>query len=296
MVFYSFSNEKFSSFNFDFEYEVIFNESGIMEAWIPIPQTGPFQKIENLSIRTSRQYRMENDSIFGNLFLHLIPFELTEPETIKINFRVHRQEAEFLTEYTPVSSRELYLLPYKNVPLNPQLYYIADTISSTGEDKVRKIYDTIIKHMIYDKSGKGWGQGDAVYACDIGKGNCTDYHSLFNALVRLQQIPARFNIGFSIPEGSSGLVNGYHCWTEFYQEGNGWTPVDISEADKHPDQKDYYFGNLDNRRVLFTVGRDIPLPGGTSEDAVNFSIYPHVKINGVLSPGVISRFTYVALK
>ena len=72
--------------------------------------------------------------------------------------------------------------------------------------------------------------------------------------------------------------------------------MDISDADKNPGKEDYYFGRLDNRRVKFTVGRDIPLPGGTSEDVVNFSIFPHVRINGVLSSGVISRFSYVALK
>ncbi len=285
-----------ASFNFDFEYKVIFNEPGTVEAWIPVPQTGPFQKIENLFISTSHQYRMEKDSIFGNLFLHLIPFELTDTDTVKVNFRVHRLEATPYLENIKVTSRELYLQPYNNVPLNPQLYYIADTISNTGGDKAREIYNTIIKHMVYDKSGKGWGRGDAVYACDIGRGNCTDYHSLFNALMRLQQIPARFNIGFSIPDGSSGSVNGYHCWAEFYQDGKGWIPVDISDADNNPGKEDYYFGRLDNRRVKFTVGRDIPLPGGTSKDVVNFSIFPHVRINGVLSSGTLSLFTYVALK
>lgn len=280
------------SFNFDFEYEVIFNETGIVEAWIPIPQVGPFQKIENLSIKTSRQYRLEHDSVFGNLFLHLIPFELTDPDTVKVNFRVHRQEAKLHTEHIDDYSRKLFLQPYKNVPLNPQLYYIADTISSSSDDNVREIYNTIIKHMEYDKSGEGWGQGDAVYACNIGKGNCTDYHSLFNALLRVQKTPAQFNIGFSIPEDLSGVIPGYHCWADFYKEGEGWVPVDISNADKNPGKEDYYFGRLDNRRVKFTVGRDIPLPGGTSEDIVNFSIYPFVKVNGVPSSGFIPHFSY----
>ena len=292
ILFFSFSSEKIESFNFDFEYEVIFNEPGIVEAWIPIPQAGPFQKIENLSISSSLKYRMENDSVFGNLFLHLIPFELTKPDTVKVNFRVCRQEARSHTEHIDVFSRELFLQPYKNVPLNPQLYYIADTMSSSGSDNVREIYNTIIKHMEYDKSGEGWGQGDAVYACNIGKGNCTDYHSLFNALLRVQQTPAQFNIGFSIPEDLSGVIPGYHCWAEYYKEGEGWVPVDISNADKNPGKEDYYFGRLDNRRVKFTVGRDIPLPGGTSEDIVNFSVYPYVKVNGAPSSGFIPRFSY----
>jgi len=286
------SSENIDSFKFDFEYEVIFNEPGIVEAWIPVPQTGPFQKIENLSISSSLQYRMENDSVFGNLFIHMIPFELTDSDTLKVNFQVRRLEAEFHAEDIDDFSRKLYLQPYKNVPLNPQLYYIADTISNSDGDNIREIYDTIIQHMVYDKSGEGWGRGDAVYACNIGKGNCTDYHSLFNALLRVKQTPAQFNIGFSIPEELSGVIPGYHCWAEFYREGEGWFPVDISNADKNPEKKDYYFGRLDNRRVKFTVGRDIPLPGGTSEDIVNFSVYPYVKVNGAPSLGFIPRFSY----
>ena len=292
VFFFSCSGEKTTLLSFDFKYEVIFNELGTVEAWIPVPQMGPFQIIDNLFVSTTHQYRMENDSIFGNLFLHLTPFELTDTDTLTVYFRVHRQEARPHAIYTEATTRELYLQPYKKVPLNPQLYSIAEALSGTGGDKIKEIYNTIIKHMEYDKSGDGWGQGDAVYACKVGKGNCTDYHSLFNALLRVQQTPAQFNIGFSIPKGLSGEVIGYHCWTEFYHEGGGWFPVDISEADKHPDQEDYYFGKLDNRRVKFTVGRDIPLPGGTATDIVNFSVYPYVKVNGVSSRGFIPHFFY----
>ena len=35
--------------------------------------------------------------------------------------------------------------------------------------------------MRYDKSGIGWGRGDALYACDAKRGNCTDFHALLMA-------------------------------------------------------------------------------------------------------------------
>lgn len=44
--------------------------------------------------------------------------------------------------------------------------------------------------MSYDTSGRGWGRGDVVYACKVGKGNCTDFHSLFMALALAEGIPA----------------------------------------------------------------------------------------------------------
>src|SRR3712207_7840796 len=42
----------------------------------------------------------------------------------------------------------------------------------------------------------------------------------------------------------------YHCWAAFAPAGRGWVPVDISEADKHPEMTDYYFGNLTADRDL----------------------------------------------
>ena len=89
-------------------------------------------------------------------------------------------------------------------------------------------------------------------------GNCTDFHSLFISLARSQKIPAKFEIGFPLPEKhGTGDVAGYHCWAKFRPDGKGWVPVDISEANKNPKMHDYYFGNLTEDRVAFTTGRDL---------------------------------------
>ena len=61
------------------------------------------------------------------------------------------------------------------------------------------LYDLVNSHMKYDKSGTGWGRGDAVWACENKHGNCTDFHSLFIALARANKIPAKFEIGFGLP-------------------------------------------------------------------------------------------------
>ena len=120
-----------------------------------------------------------------------------------------------------------------------------------------------------------FGQGNAVYACDIGVGNCTDYHSYFMSLLRTMDVPARFHMGFNIPSGELGKVGGYHCWADYYIEGQGWFPVDISEADKAPEKSEYFFGTINKDRVEFTTGRDLQLKNYDEE--VNFFIYPLVK-------------------
>jgi len=33
-------------------------------------------------------------------------------------------------------------------------------------DRAKALYDHVIGRMRYDKSGTGWGRGDALYACN----------------------------------------------------------------------------------------------------------------------------------
>jgi hypothetical protein len=132
----------------------------------------------------------------------------------------------------------------------------------------------------YDKSGEGWGRGDALYVCNTRAGNCTDFHSLFIGEARALGIPSRFIMGLPVPEDASkGSIPGYHCWAEFYIDGRGWIPIDASEANKHPEKKEAFFGGLDANRIAFTIGRDIRIPG-TRGDLQNYIIYPHVEVDG----------------
>ena len=126
-----------------------------------------------------------------------------------------------------------------------------------------------------DGSDYTFGNGNSIYACNIGVGNCTDYHSYFMSLSRTMDIPARFHMGFSIPNGVSGQVDGYHCWADYYVKGEGWYPIDISEADKNPKKEDYFFEKLDYNRVEFSTGRDLELYNYTKH--INFFIYPLVE-------------------
>ena len=57
-------------------------------------------------------------------------------------------------------------------------------------------------------------------------------------------------------------------------------PVDISEADKHPELKQYYFGNLTEDRVSFTKGRDLILEPKQDGDPLNYFVYPYVEVDG----------------
>ncbi|MBI2093470.1 MAG: transglutaminase domain-containing protein [Candidatus Omnitrophica bacterium] len=163
-------------------------------------------------------------------------------------------------------------------------------------DKARGIYEAVIHQVAYDKSVPGWGRGDTRRVCLIGKGNCTDFHSLFISMARASQIPSRFKIGVLIPQGASGMIPGYHCWAEFYEQGQGWVPVDASEAWKHPELADYYFGARDGNRLLISVGRDIQLVPRQRGEPVNIFFYPHVEVDGRKFDGVQTEFRFRELQ
>src|SRR5205823_14377048 len=118
-----------------------------------------------------------------------------------------------------------YLKPDSKVPVDGKpLELIKDkTVPDDQLAAARVLYDVVNGHMRYSKEGTGWGQGDAVWACDSRRGNCTDFHSLFISLARSQNIPARFEIGFSLPAARGrGDITGYHCWAKFKPRGRGW--------------------------------------------------------------------------
>ena len=157
----------------------------------------------------------------------------------------------------------------------------------------KKTRDELVKSQKKNKK-YAYGNGNSLYACDIGVGNCTDYHSYFISLARTMDVPSRFHMGFPIPSGSEGVVGGYHCWADYYVEGEGWYPVDISEADKDPSKIDYYFGTVSDSRVEMMVGRDFKL-FGYDGGVMNLFVYPVLEINDKKSKNFKKSFTYKEL-
>jgi transglutaminase-like putative cysteine protease len=194
---------------------------------------------------------------------------------------VQRIEKTVYAEEIPEYAK--YMHPERLVPDNETFRSIAEKIvhGKKGDlEKARALYDHVIDRMRYMKYGSGWGQGDAVYACDARTGNCTDFHSYFIALCRAVGIPARFAIGAAIPsERNEGGIDGYHCWVEFYTDGKWW-PVDISEADKCSSLSTYYFGHHPANRIELSRGRDLIVEPAPASGPINFLAYPVLEIGG----------------
>lgn len=271
--------------------------------WIPAAQSDAYQEVRIVSAKGDLPLKKTRESKYGNE-TYFAESSSTQPELhFDVEYEVVRHERVGLTPVPHVAAASLTnkertddLQPDALVPITGLPADLAAKVTQGKTqplDKARAIYDYVFTTMRYDKTGTGWGHGDVLYACDAKKGNCTDFHSLFIAMARSQGIPARFEIGFSLPpDKHSGEIAGYHCWSDFYLDGRGWIPVDISEAWKHPEKRDYFFGSHDVDRMQFTMGRDLRLSPAQDGKPLNYFVYPYVEVDGREYPNVSLAFSF----
>lgn len=276
-----------------------------IELWLPQAHSDEFQDVKIRSINADLPLKTTREKRFGDVMFHAVAVKADKPEyKFDIEYDVVRHERIGLPregenpQLLRASAKQAdeYLGPDKLVPVSGKLADIAaqQVQGHTGTmDRARALYDYVFATMRYDKTGTGWGRGDAEWACDSKRGNCTDFHSVFISMARSQKIPARFSIGFPLPSAKhSGDIPGYHCWAEFYDAKYGWVPVDISEAWKDKSKKDYFFGDLDVNRVLFSMGRDLMLNPRQAGEPLNYFVYPYIEVNGKKWENVANSFSF----
>jgi transglutaminase-like putative cysteine protease len=294
--------------HFTFHYSFTVKDMPVGEKvriWIPEAHSDEFQAVKAISATGDLPLKKTHESKYGNEMYYAEASKAKQPELhFEVVYDVVRHERLALGTYSPhlqavtLSDRDRkeYLAPDALVPttgLPAELAVKVTAGKTTTLDKARAIYDYVFTTMRYDKTGTGWGRGDVLYACDAKKGNCTDFHSLFIAMARSQGIPARFEIGFPLsPDKHSAEIAGYHCWADFFDSQRGWVPVDISEAWKHPEKKDYFFGAHDPNRVEFTMGRDLQLSPKQDGKPLNYFVYPYAEVAGKEYPNVSTAFSF----
>jgi transglutaminase-like putative cysteine protease len=279
---------------YTFEYRVDFSkmqngEAAPLRVWVPYPADTPHQKVLSASIESAWPHVLTEDAM-GN---HVLSIEGTgvPASDLVMRFDIERRPSDGIpaSDIKPKSplDPQRYLQSARLIPLGGVIEQLAEQQSrnaTTDAEKARAFYDYVVTTMRYNKDGTGWGRGDALWACDNKRGNCTDFHSLFIGMARSQHIPARFIIGFPVPRDTDGgRIGGYHCWAEYYEQDRGWVPLDSSEATKSGN-RDAYFGILPNDRIEFTVGRDLVLAPAQKGAPLNFFIYPYAEVDGKAVP------------
>lgn len=276
-----------------------------VRVWFPAAHADESQEVKVVSAKGDLPLKKMRESKSGNEMYYA---ETRKAEATELHFEVVydvvRHEHLTLGKFSPhladvklnEKERKADLMPDKLVPITglpAELAIGATKGANTPLEKARAIYDFVFNNMRYDKTGTGWGRGDVLYACDAKKGNCTDFHSLFMAMARSQGIPSRFEIGFPLPpDKHSAEIAGYHCWAEFFEPQHGWIPIDISEAWKHQEKRDYFFGAHDANRIQFSVGRDLKLDPPQDGELRNYFVYPYVEVSGKEFANVSMAFSF----
>lgn len=242
-------------------------------------------------------------------------FVLTRSE---VRMDIDPKKARPLTE-AERAAMAAYLGSNKNVVIDDEIRQLANKITEGETNPViaaKKLYDWTLDNIDYwvkdPKNKKASPVGSSTYCLKLRTGNCTDFESLWTALARGAGIPTRIVYGsFFKPEfRGKDADQSYHCWATFYAPGLGWLPHDVGVADLYhgefevtadnealirrtaadgtfgpdPVKANYYFGNLDERRMVWTIGRDLMLRPSQDGGPVNALPKAYIEIDGKEHP------------
>ena len=264
--------------------------TALLRVWFPVPSDSSVQKISELKF--SQKPRLTAEPKYGNRIAY---WEIPNPSrdgTLTMSFICEHREVKVDLEQLrqdgsdAASAFAVYKNPDLLVIVDEQIKSLSKQIAAakdTSLEKARAIYDYVLDHMTYDKNHPGWGQGSTRHACEVGKGNCTDFHALFNSLCRAQGIASGFEIGLYLPyeRHSTEPLGGYHCWALFRVPGKTWVPVDCSEADRNPGRRNYFFGNHTPNRVTLSTGRDLTLEPKQTGAPLNYFLNPYAEADNI---------------
>ncbi|MCC6798421.1 MAG: transglutaminase domain-containing protein [Candidatus Hydrogenedentes bacterium] len=277
--------------------------------WLPVAQDTDGQTVSSVKVNYPEGGSIGVEEKYGNKIWHKrieAPFEddLDDGKFgAEIVFDIRRTEivvaeAKSLAKNPKVATKlaaylgEDKLIPISTEPINT----IASDLKLESDPPIvaaHKMYDWLLDTFTYNYKAPGAGIGDVRWACDSKTGDCSDYASMFIAVMRNQGIPADHEFGFPIrSKASEGRIPFFHCWPRFYVEGVGWIPLDISEADKHPGLREYNFGSQSADLLKFTHGRDVTLVPKQSGPPLNKFVHPYVEIDGVPMENVHHVITF----
>ena len=260
--------------------------------------------------------------------------EITIVETFGLTRREIRDQVD-ASKARPLTDADRarfgkYLEANKHVVIDNEIKKLADEIVGNETNPVlaaRKLYDWVLENVEYwvkdPKNKKASPVGSTSYCLTFRTGNCTDFESLWASLARARGIPTQIVYGsFLKPDlRAQDQDQSYHCWAEFYAPGLGWVHHDVAVADLYhgdfpvnadnerllrltvadgvfgndPAKVNYYFGNLDERRVVWSRNRDLTMTPRQDGEPVNALPKAYVEIDGKVHPegtGWTRKLTY----
>ncbi len=256
-----------------------------LRIWIPLPKTDHSQRVSEYAIEAPTNYRI-NDSGENRMFYMEVD-TLKEGDRIAISY-----------DFTRVATGEVaieginpgdYLEPSEWERWDSALTEFTDKVVGNEKDTIkiaRRVYDAIIKRLTYIH--EVCGRGVSSIAFEEKSGRCDEFHALFRTMMMYKGIPVRWEQGMALPYPSKLKKSGKfeadcinaHSWVRFYSGSGKWFPVDVSEAKRRPDLRDYYFGHLVPNRIKLSTGRGLTLEP-PQQGIINTFAYTYIEADGL---------------
>lgn len=268
--------------------------------WFWVPKEDAAQKVLDFAVtKAPGHYNLTRDPIYGQQYLYA---EIENPAqntaVLSTEFVVKRcavAVAHDPAKAGPMTSahRQTFAAYLRkdtpNMEVTDEVVNMAAQVVGNETNVVKQarlIYDYVIEKAEHYSKGEAAPKpskiGSVAYCRTNGGGSCTDMHSLFMALCRAQGIPTRLSFGSRLQAKNEGkeIDPGYRCSVEFFAPKLGWIPLDVAAGDTNPDKKEFYFGGLDERRILFNDGRDLELSPKQNGPRLNLLIGAYVEVDG----------------
>jgi len=232
--------------------------------WMPVPVSAPYQR------NRQQLSRSVDPFVEGHRGAALFQFkDLTagKQERVTLSYLVDSYAVETQIKASSIKReqqgpiRSAYTLATKLVPSDDkEIVKLAERLAGKERNpylQARRIYDWLRTDAGIALETR---TGGALEALTDKKADAYSAALLFCALVRARGIPAIPVAGYLVDRSRNSRR---HWWAEFWIDGFGWIPVDPAfGAGAIPegfgagvDAKEYYFGNIDNQRIVFSRGQ-----------------------------------------
>lgn len=265
--------------------------------WVPIPTDNNWQRVLDCQVVSAPgTWRIAHQQEGRGDFVYV---ELQNPNAataeVVVRCVVERKGVHFPLE-TNVAASKLQPVLFEEAldqqsPLmeaDDRIQTLADQACGNERDPskqamllMRAVAD-MADHYSKDASKPKCGRGAAGDCLEQGGGCCTDLHSLFIAMARARELPARIQYGYRLLDAKAGQTfdPGYRCWTEYFVPGAGWVPTDIVAADNADAANPVRWASLSATRVWLWEGRSFELTPKAKAGPIHTMLCGWAEIDG----------------
>ncbi|MFA4878315.1 MAG: transglutaminase-like domain-containing protein [Methanoregula sp.] len=267
--------------------------NGTLKLWVPLPiEYGPQKNVTIMSLEPA-QYLKSTTGTGADLGLAYFEIPLAEIRDPFVNVSARFRFTEYTQRFTVDPAKVLpyntsdpeyrkYTAPTANIALTPAMKQKAQEIVGNETNpylQAQKIYRYVSDSLPYSHAPhmqlEATGEPRSVYVLETGIGDCGAQSQYFAALCRSIGIPARVPVGYQMILGPAGT----HVWAEYYVEGYGWIPADVTVAEgadwsynattaEREQYRDFFSRNLDAYRYVIQKDVDVPLTPDPGADEV----------------------------